>query len=151
MTKALLAFLVSFSAVASDCYIREVDLVTNEVTLAKEICINDIKLDLEVFGNSKATINYALDGESKAKEVKLNNPIVRRADGRIVFFVWDLQSEFAGGWCGDSVESKIEATLSMNKDGSDAKLEEIKGSVSTSNDNCHSDMREVQSFPYVLK
>lgn len=151
MTKALLAFLVSFSAVASECYVREVDLVTTEVTLAKEICVDEIKLSLEVFGNSKAVINYSLDGVAKSKEVKLNNPIVRRADGRIVFFVWGLQSEYAGGYCGDTVESEIEATLSMNKDGSDAKLEEIKGSVSTSNDNCHSDMREIQSFPFVLK
>lgn len=150
MTKALLAFLVSFSAVASECYVRQVDLVTNEVTLAKEICINDIKLNLEVFGNSKATIEYTLDGATKSKEIKLNNPIERR-DGRIIFFAWGLQSEFAGGYCGDTTEGEIRATLTMNKDGSAVKLEEIEGSISTSNDNCHMGMQEIQSFPYVLK
>ncbi len=149
MTKALLAFLVSFSAVASDCYVRQVDLVTNEVTLAKELCIDDVKLDLQVFGNSKATILFTLDGTPASKEVALNNPVVRR-DGRVVFWT-NLQSEHAGGWCGDSTEALIETVITMNKDGSDVKFEEIKGTVSTTNDNCHMDYREIQSFPYVLK
>lgn len=148
--KALLAFLVSFSAVASECYVRQADLVTNEVTIAKEICINDIKLDLEVFGKSKATIIYTLDGVAASKEVSLNWPIERR-DGRVLFVYIGLESNVEGGYCGDTIEAQINANLSMNKDGSDVKLEEITGSVSTSNDNCHSDMREIQSIPYVLK
>jgi hypothetical protein len=149
MKALLLASLVSFSAMASDCYVRTVDLVTNEVTLAKEICINDIALKLEAFGNSKATIAYTLDGEVKEKVITLNNPIELRS-GKVLFFVWSLERNSAGGWCSDSTESSIDARLEMNKDGSDVVLTEIKGSVSTTSDNCHSNAREIQSIDYKL-
>ena len=149
MKALLLASLVSFSAMASECYVRTADLVTNEVTLAKEICINDIGLKLEAFGNSKATIAYTLDGVVKEKVIALNNPIELRS-GKVLFLVWGLESNFAGGWCSDTTEAAINASLEMNKDGTDVVLTEIKGSVSTTNDNCHSDAREIQSLDYKL-
>ena len=147
MKTTLLAFLVSFSAMASECYVRTADLVTNEVSLAKELCINGVDLKLEVFGNSKATIKYTLDGVEANKEVRLSNPIERR-DGKVLFLVFGLQSDFEGGGCSESTEASIDASLVMNKDGSGAVVEEIKGSVSTSYDNCHSGMDEIQSIPY---
>lgn len=149
MKALLLASLVSFSAMASECYVRTVDLVTNDVTLAKEICINNIDLKLEAFGNSKATIAYSLDGVVKEKVIALNNPIELRS-GKVLFFVWGLENDSEGGWCSDTTEAAIDARLEMNKDGSDVVLTEIKGSVSTTNDNCHSDAREIQSFDYKL-
>lgn len=150
MTKALLAFLISFSAVASECYVREVELVTNEVKLAKEICISNIKLDLQVVGRSKATINYTLDGVDASKVIELSYPIERR-DGRVFFLAWNLQTDFVGGWCSDATQAELNSTLTMNKDGSDVRIEELQGVISTTNDNCHSGFQEIQSFPYVLK
>lgn len=149
MKTAIFALLVSFSAMASECYVRSADLVTNEVTLSKEICINSVDLKLQGYGSNMALIKYSLDGVASEKAINLTYPIELR-NGKILYFVYGLESNFEGGGCGDSIQAEINANLIMNKDGSDVKLEEIKGSVSTSNDNCHSDMREVQSIDYKL-
>ncbi len=149
MKTALLALFVSFSAMASECYVRTVDLVTTEVTMAKEICINGLELKLENFGNSKATVKYTLDGVATEKTVNLSYPVELR-NGKVLFFVNGLDSDYEGGMCSDTVEASINAELTMNKDGSEAKLSEIKGSVSTSYDNCHSDTREIQAIDFKL-
>lgn len=147
MKTALLAFLVSFTAMASECFVRNVDLVTTEVSMAREICITNIDMNLEVFGNSKAVIKYTLDGVASEKTIKLNNPIERR-DGKVLFLAFDLESNSAGGWCSDTTETSIDASLVMNKDGSNVTIEEVTGSVRYSYDNCHSDGREIQSIKF---
>lgn len=149
MKTAIFALLVSFSAMASECYVRTADLVTNEVTLSKEICINGIDLKLQGYGSNMALIKYSLDGVATEKTVNLTYPVDLR-NGRVLYFFNALESNFEGGGCGDTVIAEINARLTMNKDGSDAKLEEIKGSVLTSNDNCHSEPREIQSIDYNL-
>lgn len=149
MKTALLAFLVSFSAMASECYVRTTDLVTTEVSLSREICINKIELSFAGYGNNQALIRYTLDGAAKDKRFNLSMPVELR-NGKVLYFIYDLESDYEGGMCGDTVEATINARLVMNKDGSDAKLEEVKGSVSTTNDNCHSDFQEIQSFDYNL-
>lgn len=148
MKTAFLLFLLSFSAVAADCYVRSAEVETNEVTLSKEICIEDIKLDIQMFGKKTALISYTLDGVAKEKEVNLSMPIERN-DGRVIFFVYDLENNYTGGWCSDMVEGSIEADLIMNKDGSEVVLENITGKIASTNDNCHSETREIQSIPYV--
>lgn len=147
MKTAILAMLVSFSTLASECYQRSGELSTREVGMAREFCVNSLKLNLEVFGNSQALLNYSLDGKVRTKTISLARPITR-PDGKVLFFVYGLESQFVGGGCSDSVESRIEATLLMNKDATDAKLIDIKGVVLSSPDNCHSDMREIQSLEF---
>ncbi len=147
MKTALIALLVSFSAMASECYQRTVELEVSDVSLPKEFCVNEIKLKLEVFGKSEAVLSYSVDGERRTKIISMHNPITTPA-GKVVFLVWDLYREFSGGWCGDSYQSEISATLMMNKDASDVQLIDIKGSMQYSNDNCHSGMQEFQSVPY---
>ena len=149
MKTAIFALLVSFSAMASECYVRTADLVSNEVTIAKEICINGIDLKLQGYGSNMAQIKYSLDGVAKEMTVNLTYPVELR-NGRVLYFFQPLESDIEGGGCGDTVVAEINARLSMNKDGSDAKLEEIKGSVLTTNDNCHFDPREIQSIDYKL-
>jgi hypothetical protein len=151
MKVAMLMTLLSFSvtAVAADCYTRSVDLVTNEVSLAREICIEEIAMNLDVFGKSSALIKYTLDGVEASKEVSLLRPIESR-NGKYLFNVSNLQKDSRGGWCSEITEASIYAVLVMNKDASGAMLEEIEGSVSTSWDSCHSPSREIQKFNYKL-
>ena len=151
MKTAILMTLLSFSAtaVAADCYTRSVDLVTNEVSLAREICIEEIAMNLDVFGKSSALIKYTLDGKEASKEVSLLRPIQRR-DGKYLFIVSNLQRNSRGGGCSELTEASIDAVLVMNKDASGAMLEEIEGSVSTTWDSCHDTPREIQKFNYKL-
>lgn len=148
MKTALLASLFfSFSSFAGTCYVRNADLVTKEVTLAKEICINDIMVTLGSFGQSKAVVNYTLDGEAKDKSVDLVRPI-ERGDGALMFGLYYLESNSEGGWCGDTTEASTSAWLVMNSDGSNARVEEIEGEVTHTNDNCHSSGRVLQTIKY---
>jgi len=149
MKTALLAFLVSFSVMASECYVRTTELVTSEVTMAKEFCVNNIAVKIVGPYNSKAKIKYSLDGVATEKEMNLSNGFDLR-NGKVLHFLYNFEANYAGGFCGDTFEAAINAELEMNKDGSEAKLINIKGSVSTSNDNCHSVMREIQSVPFIL-
>lgn len=145
MKKSLFAFLVSFSAFASDCYVREVELVTNEVKLAKEICITEVA-NIE---NQFAVINYTLDGVATSINLRLENPVWRRSDGRVVYFLGGLETNPDVGWCLEFIRGEISASVTMNINGSNVKVEDIKGIVSTKDDECVS--RDIQSFPYVLK
>ncbi len=149
MKTALLAFLVSFSAMASECYVRTTELVTNEVTMAKEFCVSNIDIKLAGRYDSKAFIKYTLDGVEIEKMMNLSMGVDLR-NGRVVHFLYNFESNYYGGSCGDTTEAAINAELEMNKDGSEAKLINIKGSVSTSYDNCHSQLREIQSVPFNL-
>lgn len=146
-TAIIASLLLSSSAFASTCFVRNVDLVTNEVTLAKEICVTDIKMKLDTFGNSKATVNYTLDGVAKDKSVELVRPIERR-DGQLMFGVYYLESNSEGGWCSDMTSAEISAWLIMNRDGSNARLEEVEGEVRHTNDNCHSNGSVLQTIKY---
>ena len=149
MKTALFASLfLSFIAFAGTCYVRNVDLVTNEVSLAKEICINDIMVTLGNFGQSKALISYTLDGVAKEKSVELVRPIERR-DGAVMFGVYYLESDSEGGFCSDTTEASTSGWLVMNRDGSNARVEEIEADVTYSNDNCHSNGRTLQTIKYV--
>jgi len=151
MKTALFASLfLSFSAFAGTCYVRNADLVTNEVTLAKEICINNIKVTLGSFGQSKAVISYTLDGEAKDKTIELARPIERR-DGALMFGVYYLESNSEGGWCSDTTTAESSGWLIMNSDGSNARVEEIEGEISHTNDNCHSNGRVLQTVKYEIQ
>lgn len=148
MKTALVATLfLSFGAFADTCYVRNVDVMTNEVSLAKEICVTDIAMKLDTFGSSKATISYTLDGEAKSKSVDLVRPIERR-DGQLMFGVYYLESNSEGGWCSDTTTAETSGWLVMNRDGSNARLEEVEGEIRYTNDNCHSDGRVLQTIKY---
>jgi len=148
MKTAILVALMSFSAVASECYVRTVEIESTEVTMAKEICIEGIEVKAVVTGKNTAVINYTLDGVSKSLTQNLTYPVDRR-DGTVMFFLNSLESNYTGGYCGDMTLATIEAVLVMNRDGSNARLEDLKGSVGFTNDNCHSDTREIQAVPFV--
>jgi len=148
MKSALLfALLISSSAQALECYQRQGVPQVTEVSMPAEFCVSDIKLKLEPFGTSEAVLEYTLDGAAKTKVISLNRPI-QTPRGKVVFLVWDLFKEYWGGSCDETYESDINATLEMNKDATEVKLIDIKGSIGFSNDNCHSGMQEVQGFPF---
>ncbi len=147
MKTALIVLLASFSAFASECYQRTVEPEVTEVSLPREFCVDGIKIESGAAASGQAVLSYSLDGVAQRKLISMANPITR-PDGKVIYLVWDLYTEFFGGWCGDSYQSEITATLVMNKDNSDVKLIDIKGSMQFSNDNCHSGMQEFQSLPY---
>jgi hypothetical protein len=143
------AFL-SFSAFASDCFIREDELVTKDVTIPKEICFEEPVIKLVVLGKSRAQIKYTLDGEAAMKEVTLDRP-VERQDGRLSFYVDEIQSDFLGGWCSDMTVSQTDLSFSLNRDGTDLKIDEVKASVSSTPDNCHRGMSVIQEIIFKRK
>lgn len=148
MKTALIAsLLLSFSAFAETCYVRNVDLVTTEVSLAREICIGDINITLDSFGKSQAVVNYTLDGSPKNKAVELVRPIERR-DGALMFGLYYLESNSEGGFCSETTEANTSGWLVMNRDGSNARVEEIEGEVTYSYDNCHSNGSTLQTIKY---
>ncbi len=148
MKTALIAsLLLSFSAFAETCYVRNVDLVTTEVSLAREICVGDINITLDSFGKSQAVVNYTLDGAPKNKAVELVRPIERR-DGALMFGLYYLESNSEGGFCSETTEANTSGWLVMNRDGSNARVEGIEGEVTYSYDNCHSDGNTLQTIKY---
>jgi hypothetical protein len=124
--------------------------VTKEVTLAKEICINDIAIKLDTFGKSKAVISYTLDGEAKFKSIDLLRPI-ERLDGALLFGVYNLESHSAGSWCSDTTTAESSGWLVINRDGSDARVEDIQGEISYTYDNCHSNGKVIQTVKYDIQ
>ena len=147
MKTAILAFLVSFSSFASECFIRNSNLAVKEVSLAKEVCITGIELKLQVFGTSEALISYTLDGKEVSKTVRLNSPNYH-SQNTVSFFVNSIESSFSGGGCGHTIEADSLAVLVMDKDGGNAHIESIEANVSKSNDNCHSPFRVIQTLSY---
>lgn len=142
-----LSLFISFSAFAETCYVRNAELITNEVSLAREICIGNIDINLNHFGKSAALIHYTLDGVSKTKSIDLVRPIERR-DGNIMFGVYYFESNGVGGFCGDTTEASTFGWLVLDANGKNPRIEEIKGEVTFSNDNCHSDGRVIQTVKY---
>lgn len=150
MKTALLATMISFSAFASDCYVRKVELVTNEVKMAREICFTGVDVKLDVFGKSMAVINYSIDGVAAKKEVKLSNPIELR-NGKVLFPVYSIQSDYVGGYCSDMTEASVDLDIIMNKEATEVILENVRGTVTFTNDNCHSSGSELQNIVFEKK
>jgi hypothetical protein len=150
MKKFLALSLLSFSAFASECFVREVELVTKDVSLAKEICFDEPVVRLDVFGKSTATLNYTLDGVAVQKEVKLERPI-ERGDGRVAFYAYEIQFNSLGGWCSDMVTANVDLFFSLERDGSNLSLDEVEGIVSSTQDNCHRSMEIIQNISYKRK
>jgi hypothetical protein len=148
MKSALFLLVVSFSALGSECFVRTTDLQTNQVKMAREVCILSTEVKLEVFGKSKALIKYSLDGVSAEKTIELSSPIQMR-DGRILFSVFGLEYDTEGSLCGETTESLINAQLMMNRDASNVVVNTITGSVYATYDSCHSAGREIESFEFV--
>lgn len=141
------SLLFSFGAIAETCFVRNVEVRSNSVSLAREICIRNIDVKLDVFGTSSAVINYSLDGVAKNRKVSLTNP-KKRDDGKVSFNVWSIDSSVVGGGCGHTVEANADATLIMERDGSNPAVAAIDAKITESNDNCHSSGRVTQSFSY---
>lgn len=148
MKFAMLAALFSFSAMASECFVRQVEISSTKVSLAKEICVNKIDLKLELFGSSSAKLAYTLDGTQRNLTTPLRNA-TRLANGKVAFRVIGIDNDTYGGGCSETEEATATAVLTMNADGTDAKIEQIEGSVTENWDNCHGNPEEVQSFYYV--
>jgi len=146
MKLALFALLFSFSSLASTCFTRPVDLETNEISLAREICVDSIKLDLDYFGSSKATVKMNLDGKIVERNFSLNNGQLR-ADGSRLYVV-ELESRDTGFSCSEMWEVKALASVVLNSDASKAVVENVKGELYYSWDHCHSNMDLKQSFFY---
>lgn len=152
MKIALMASLfVSFGAFAQDCFIRNEEVTSQEVRLSREICITSIETKLTVFGNSKAIVNYTLDGQPAKKEVSLSNAVTR-PDGKVAVGVWSMDlSTDSEGSCGREVTAAVDGLLVMNDDASEAHIESMEGDVRSTNDNCHSSGRLLQTITYTKK
>ena len=147
MKWSLLALLLSFSAQATTCFVRDVELETDKVTMAKEICINDIKITIDPFKDSKATIGYTLDGIPKTKVLRIYMPI-ERGDGRYGTLVESLEYDTNGGLCSEKTDAKVMGMLVMDRSGDRPEIEVIEGKVTYTSDSCHSTLREIQSLAF---
>ncbi len=147
MKWSLLALVLSFSAQAATCFQREVELETTKVTMAKVVCITDIKITIDPFKDSKAVVSYTLDGVAKTREQKIYMPIERR-DGRYGIYFGYLEQNIEGGFCSETIDAKITAMLVMDRSGANAEVESVEGSVTETYDNCHSDGQEIQSIEF---
>lgn len=148
MKFALLAALVSFSAMATDCFVRQDALVMKNVTLAQEICINELTLKPDYFGISKVEVKYTLDGVDKVKVVELSKKLSETA-GKLEFLAYGLDfSAKSEGACESSVKAAASGKLSINRDGSGLELTSIIGSLTYTPDTCHSPVRELQTVKY---
>lgn len=146
MKLALVALIVSANTFAGTCFTRPVELETNKVTLAREICLDSIKLDLDFFGASKATVKITTDGKPQKRSFSLNNGKLR-ADGSKLYVV-SLDGTSAGGMCDEFWQTKALASIAISKDAKVAELENVKGEVYYSWDQCHSSTDLKQSFFY---
>jgi hypothetical protein len=147
MKTVLFAFLISSSAMASNCFIRTTELETKEVNLAREICITNIDVQLDVFGGSKANLTYNKDGVETTRTVSLNRTVSTSAD-RVTALIPSLDSDSEGGGCGYLTRASADAVLEIKRDGSSARITSIEGKVTETSDNCHSNEKVVQVIEY---
>lgn len=146
MKVVVLAMILSGQAMAQTCFTRTVELETNEVSLAREICIESIDLDLDYFGGSKAKMKITADGVPAEKEFSLNSGRARVDGARLYEVVVSGNSE--GGFCDDFWQSEATASIVISKDAKTISVGNIKGELFYSYDYCHSDTDLKQSFDY---
>ncbi len=147
MKIAFLALFISLPVFASTaCFTRDVELVTKEVSLSRELCFGEVELQLDIFAASKALVRFSVDGNRAVKTVELRNG--RDLGNGTIAFKFNVENNVAGGYCGDTWGATTEATLVVKRDGSVASVEGITAEVAFSGDNCHSDMRTEQEFSY---
>jgi hypothetical protein len=147
MKAAFLALCISIPALAdTTCFVRNEELRTTEVRLAREVCVGGVTLQLDVFAPSKAFVNLSLDGTDVVRTVELKNG-VERGNGWVAFtFVVERSSK--GEMCDTNWNALATGTLLANRDGATAILESVQGSVSFSPDNCHSPTFRNQELSY---
>lgn len=150
MRRLFLGVFLSFSAFAEDCFVRDVELKSSEVSLAKEICVTDINLELELFGNSYALVSFKLDGVAKTLKTHLKYP-KRLSNGKVAFRVENMDISSTGGLCDHTESASASGHLIMNADGSDAQIESIEAELIENWDSCHGSDEVVQSFYYIKK
>lgn len=147
MKTALLALLISAPVLAdTTCFTRDVALQTNEVSLSRELCFGDVELQLDIFAPSKALVRFSVDGNRAVKTVELRNG--RDLGNGTIAFKFTVESDSAGGMCGDTWRASSEATIVVKRDGSSASIQGVTGEVAYSSDNCHSGMRTQQELSY---
>ena len=147
MKVALLALCFSSAALADvTCFVRNEELRTGEVRLAREVCVDGIQLQLDVFAPSKAVMNLSLDGVDVVKTIELKNG-VERGNGWVGFsFVVERRSK--GEMCDVNWSALATGTLLAKRDGTAAIVESVQGSVSFSSDNCHAPTFRNQELSY---
>ena len=147
MKMAFLALLISAPTFANTtCFTRDVELRTNQVSLARELCFGEVELQLDIFAPSKALVRFSNDNNRAFKTVELRNG--KDLGNGTVAFKFNVENNVMGGGCGDTWAAESEATLVVKRDGSSAVVTAVTGEVSYSSDNCHSDMRTQQELSY---
>lgn len=146
MKIAIVTCLLSFSALAqSTCFTRATEIETQEVALARTVCIDQVVVQTDK-REPGVFISFSTDESKSSKTAALRYGMVR-ADGTVAYKV-QLESSSAGGFCGDTWLVSSSATIVMNQDGTEAKVEAVTGKTSFSGDNCHSGFQVVQELNY---
>ena len=146
MIFAIALTLTSSAFAATTCFVRNTELNTQQVKLARELCFGPVELQLDVFSTSKALIRFSNDGNRAVKTVALNNG--RDLGNGTLTFAFNIENNVAGGGCGDTWVATSTGTLIVKRDGSAASVTAVNAELSFSNDNCHSETRTEQSFKY---
>ncbi len=147
MKTLLLALLVTFPVFAeTTCFVRNTELATHEVKLARELCFGAVELELDVFATSQALVRFSLDGQRAFKKIELRNG--RDLGNGTLAFAFVVENNWAGGQCGDTWNATSTGTILVKRDGSQAQVKEVSAELTFSNDNCHSSEQTVQEFNY---
>lgn len=147
MKTILLALTLSLPVFAgTTCFVRDAELATDQVKLAREVCVTDIALQLDVLAGGKALVSFSLDGRPVARSVDLRSG--REIGDGTVAFSFSVERSTRGGQCDDSWEAESTGTLIVKRDGSSARVTGLVADIDYSSDNCHSGFRTVQRINY---
>jgi hypothetical protein len=147
MKTFLLALSISCSALAGEaCFVRGTELVTQEVGLARELCFDDVELQLDVFATSKAVVRYTVDGNPFTRTIPLVNGRDRGNGDKA--FSFTVEDNASGSFCDSSWLASSTAILVIKRGGASATVGDVAGMLQFTNDNCHSNARLVQSVSY---
>lgn len=144
-----LCALFSLSAFAtSPCFTRNSELQTNQVTLAREICITAIQI---AANSASATVSFTRDGQAATQTLSLTQWGVPRADGTVAYRVPLEKNTFGGRNCDTGWEVESHATLVVAKGARKAHVESVTAGLDYTNDNCHMGWMTVQQLKYTAR
>jgi len=149
MKLALIALVLSSSTFAADCFVRNQESVTREVSVAREICVESINLKLDYFATSIAQVNITTDGVSAQRIVKLQNGSTLPTGEKAFKLV--LESREVGGGCDNTWSAQTKGTLLVANDGSAARVSDVSAEINFSYDNCHSGFSTKEKFTYAQR
>lgn len=148
--KIMASFLLflSLSTQAQTCFNLEGTVQTNEVKLAQEICFATPELELQYFDDSYVLLRYSIDGERAFKRAKLKGVFNSQGYYQVNIVI---ASQTAGSICDEYYEASSILQLEVSADGASVNLSKMTGEIGYTYDQCHDQVRTIQTLNYSKK